>query len=64
MLAFLTPSKPYVRDNDASISVPVADESEQKRVAELEQAVERQVKRLQEELTEPARPPSIAASPN
>ncbi len=43
MVAFLTPSKPYVRGQDDSISVVLASESERKRHADLESAVQRHV---------------------
>ncbi len=50
ILAFLTPGKPYQRGNDASISVPLASESEQTRVAELNAAVDRQIAALRERI--------------
>ena len=52
MLAFLTPSKRYVRGQDESISVILASDSERVRVAELEKAVKRQVARLNARIEE------------
>jgi hypothetical protein len=51
LLAFFAPSKEFVRDDDASISVSLADPSEEKRVAEMSAAVARQVTALRGRLT-------------
>ncbi|MDB5353322.1 MAG: hypothetical protein JWN86_4569 [Planctomycetota bacterium] len=45
MLAFLTPSKPYVRGQDESISVLLASESERTRLSDFDAAIKRQVDR-------------------
>ncbi len=50
LLAFLTPSKPYVRGQDESISVLLASDSERTRVGEFESAVKRQVERQKERI--------------
>ena len=43
LVAFFSPSKPYIRDNLASISLPLSTDSEVRRVAELNTAIDRQI---------------------
>jgi hypothetical protein len=50
LVAFFEPGKPYVRDQDASISLVLATAEEQRRVDELNQAVDRQVEAARERL--------------
>ncbi len=50
MLAFLTPSKKYVRGEEASISVVLSSDSEHDRVGEMNAAVDRQIARKKERI--------------
>jgi hypothetical protein len=52
LLAFLTPSKKYVRGDDTSISVILASDSERERIATLEAGVAAQVARLNSRIVE------------
>ena len=50
LLAFFTPGRRYVRGDDASISVSLADPAEQRRVNDLNRAVDRQLAALRDRL--------------
>ena len=50
MLAFLTPSRPYVRGDGESISLVLASDSERERVATLNRAVDRQIAQMRERI--------------
>jgi hypothetical protein len=49
-VSFFEPSKPYVRDSLESISLAVSDSSEQRRVAELNLSLDRQLAELRQRL--------------
>lgn len=51
LLAFFEPAERYKRGDDATLSVDLASESEQRRVAELTAAVEKQVSALRNQLS-------------
>lgn len=61
MLAFLTPGKPFVRDHDESISLPVGDKSLHERVRDLNAAVDRQIAHLQKRHDGLAKEPATEA---
>ncbi len=53
IVSFFAPSKPYVRDSVESISLPLAHPSEERRLADFNKAIDRQVEALKKSREQP-----------